>query len=101
MLEEQMMNNLNFPEDSILKRHFDATVEMKRQIWLQNPPTDSILHRHAMGISNHPAVWASTEVKSHSATRSVNIQASSVSASSAAEEKKGFLSRLFDIFRSA
>jgi hypothetical protein len=96
-----MMNNLNFPEDSILKRHFDATVEMKRQMWLQNPPTDSILHRHAMSMSNHPAVWASTEAKDHSVTRPINKPASSVSASMAVEEKKGFLSRFFDIFRSA
>lgn len=96
------MNNSNFPEDSILKRHFDATIEMKRQIWLQHPPTDSILHRHAMSMSNHPAVWASTEVKSNITTRPVGRSAASSGPVSAAiKEKKGFLSRLFAIFRNA
>ncbi|MCU7847507.1 MAG: hypothetical protein KZQ89_05780 [Candidatus Thiodiazotropha sp. (ex Lucinoma kastoroae)] len=35
-----------FPEDSVLKRHVESDNELKRQIWLQTPPTDSVLRRH-------------------------------------------------------
>ncbi|PVV09189.1 MAG: hypothetical protein B6D77_10555 [gamma proteobacterium symbiont of Ctena orbiculata] len=86
------MYHTQHPEDSILKRHFDATVEMKRQMWLQTPPTDSILHRHAMSLSNHPSVRPGTAARNNAATtraRQVN------------EDKKGFLSWFFDLFRSA
>jgi hypothetical protein len=86
------MTNSTHPEDSILKRHFDATVEMKRQMWLQTPPTDSILHRHAMSMSNHPAVRQSTRVSRDTLTSSVNRSP---------EDKKGLFSWLFGLFRSA
>ncbi len=43
----------NCPEDSILRRHFEAAVEMNRQMWLQKPPSDSVLRRHAMSLSMH------------------------------------------------
>jgi len=43
------------PEDSILRRHFEANVEMKRQMWLRKPPSDSTLRRHAMSAASVPA----------------------------------------------
>jgi hypothetical protein len=95
------MNNSKFPEDSILKRHFDATVEMKRQVWMQTPPTDSILHRHAMSVSNHPDIWASNKVKkSTAATHTISKSVSRASAGAVSVEKKGFFSWLFSILRS-
>ena len=36
----------NYPEDSVLKRHFEASVALKRQAWQQRPPSDAILRRH-------------------------------------------------------
>jgi hypothetical protein len=89
------------PEDSILKRHFDATVEMKRQMWLQNPPTDSILHRHAMSMSNHPALRPGSRADAGRSTGSVNRLASAAASRQINEDNKGFFSRLLGLFRSA
>jgi hypothetical protein len=86
------MPDSTHPEDSILKRHFDATVEMKRQMWLQIPPTDSILHRHAMSMSNLPTVRPSARVSRDTLPSSANPSA---------EDKKGLFSWLFSLFRSA
>ncbi|MES9829597.1 MAG: hypothetical protein ABW201_15130 [Candidatus Thiodiazotropha sp.] len=94
------MNISTHPEDSVLKRHFDTTVEMKRQIWLQTPPTDSILHRHAMGMSNHPAARPTTNAIDTSSP-AFNRSSSTASARQAGGEKKGILSWLFGLFRSA
>jgi hypothetical protein len=99
MLEEQTMTITKHPKDSILKRHFDATVEMKRQIWLQNPPTDSILHRHAMSVSHHPAVRPNIRIVRDTPTSSVNRSASATASRQVNEKKKGLFSWLFGLFR--
>ena len=36
----------NYPEDSVLRRHFESAAAMRRSEWLQKPPTDSVLRRH-------------------------------------------------------
>ncbi|MES9970419.1 MAG: hypothetical protein ABW092_10335 [Candidatus Thiodiazotropha sp.] len=90
------MYHTKHPEDSILKRHFEATVEMKRHMWLQTPPTDSILHRHAMSLSNHPSVRPSPAARSQATRSTATAQARQVNTA-----KKGFLSKFFDLFRSA
>jgi hypothetical protein len=36
----------NCPEDSVLRRHFDAATTLRRADWLQQPPSDSVLRRH-------------------------------------------------------
>ena len=36
----------NYPEDSTLRRHFEAAAELRRQERLQRSPTDSVLRRH-------------------------------------------------------
>ncbi len=40
------MHHPNFPQDSVLSRHFDSTVAMQREIWLTSVPSDSTLRRH-------------------------------------------------------
>ncbi|MEW8028827.1 MAG: hypothetical protein AB2806_13985 [Candidatus Thiodiazotropha sp.] len=95
------MNISIHPEDSILKRHFNATVEMKRQIWLEMPPTDSILHRHAMSMGNQPATRSTTSVINDISSTSFNRSSSTVTTRQANGEKKGILAWFFDLFRSA
>ncbi|MCP4287169.1 MAG: hypothetical protein GY792_22440 [Gammaproteobacteria bacterium] len=46
------MYTANFPEDSVLSRHFESTAELKRQLWLQIPPSDSVLRRHYDSMNN-------------------------------------------------
>lgn len=41
----------NYPEDSILRRHWEASAEFKRRIWRQKPPEDSILKRHQVQLA--------------------------------------------------
>jgi hypothetical protein len=36
----------NYPEDSVLHRHYESAAAMARSEWLQQPPTDSVLRRH-------------------------------------------------------
>jgi hypothetical protein len=36
----------NYPEDSVLRRHYEAAAEIRRQARLSAPPTDSVLLRH-------------------------------------------------------
>lgn len=88
------MNRQTFPEDSILKRHFDSTVEMKRQRWLQLPPTDSILYRHASSKSAKPSrartSTKQTVLASNKSTRSHAVAQQ--------PESKGFLARFFSLF---
>ena len=40
-----MSNNIG-PEDSVLRRHFQSTMELQRARALRQPPTDSVLRRH-------------------------------------------------------
>lgn len=40
------MHTPRFPEDSVLRRHFESAAAMKRQAWLELPPTDAVLRRH-------------------------------------------------------
>jgi hypothetical protein len=89
------MHAPSFPEDSILKRHFESTVEMKRQKWLQTPPSDSILNRHAMSQQNQAAPAATSR------SEQVRESAPVVSIGSSTrieEEPKGFLARFFGLF---
>lgn len=90
------MTILNFPEDSILKRHFEATVEMKRQQWLQQPPTDSVLRRHAMSPDNH-----TTSRSNATAAKRTSPKPSTTAAAPTAQranEEKGFFARLLALF---
>ncbi len=81
----------NFPEDSVLRRHFDSTVNSKRDIWLQSPPSDSILRRHANSNGSN-----GTNRPSRVRTRSTHMASASGSISSG--ESKGFIARLIDLF---
>lgn len=36
----------NYPEDSVLRRHYEAAAALRRQTRLSAPPTDSVLLRH-------------------------------------------------------
>lgn len=36
----------NYPEDSVLRRHYEAAAALRRQTRLRAPPTDSVLLRH-------------------------------------------------------
>ena len=88
------MHAASFPEDSTLKRHFESTVEMKRQRWLQIPPSDSILRRHILSQRNQSA---STSDHATVAKRSASVV--SIGSSTRVEEKpKGFLARFFSLF---
>ena len=79
----------NFPEDSVLRRHFDSTVNSNRDIWLQSPPSDSILRRHAGSGSNGAARPGSVRGRSsHTASTSSTISSG---------ESKGFFARLIGL----
>lgn len=91
------MHSPSFPEDSILKRHFESTVEMKRQRWLQAPPSDSMLNRHIMSRQNQTVTAAnpgSVAAKQSASVVSIDSSTSDV------EEPKGFLARFFGLFSS-
>jgi hypothetical protein len=90
------MHVQSFPEDSILKRHFESTVEMKRQRWLEIPPSDSILNRHIMSQQNQSAT-ASSPVSAAKQSASV---VSIAPKTNDVEEPKGFLARFFGLFGS-
>jgi hypothetical protein len=81
----------NYPEDSVLSRHFEATVELKRQILLQTPPSDSVLRRHAMSPSSHPTT------RSVTGKNRAHVPPASA-ASRQAPEEKGFMAWLFGLF---
>ncbi|MGB5736685.1 MAG: hypothetical protein WBM40_19830 [Thiohalocapsa sp.] len=36
----------NYPEDSVLRRHYEAAAARRRQSRLREPPADSVLRRH-------------------------------------------------------
>lgn len=95
------MYHTKHPEDSILKRHFDATVEMKRQMWLQTLPTDSILRRHAMSLSSNPSVRPGSAARNNAASSPARSSSATTQTRQVNEDKKGFLSWFFDLFRSA
>ncbi len=90
------MTILNFPEDSILKRHFEANVEMKRQQWLQQPPTDSVLRRHAMSPDSH----ATTRSNAAAAKRTSPKPSTTASAPTPQKTnaEKGFFARILALF---
>ncbi len=90
------MNALKHPEDSILSRHFESTVELNRQRWLQNPPSDSILRRHAMSQSNQASMRGDSQTASRQATsaKSASTRSSPAAARSATTDSRGFFSRL-------
>jgi hypothetical protein len=86
-----------FPEDSILKRHFDSTVEMKRQKWLQLPPTDSILSRHAISKNEHSR--SRTEATLSTPRTKASVASVTSHPSQTRAESRGFLARFFSLFR--
>jgi hypothetical protein len=88
------MNRHNFPEDSMLKRHFDSTVEMKRQRWLQLPPTDSILYRHASSKRTKPS-RAQTSAKRTASTSNTSTR---LHAGQQQPESQGFFAKFFSFF---
>ncbi|MBT3046804.1 MAG: hypothetical protein G8D61_20820 [gamma proteobacterium symbiont of Ctena orbiculata] len=95
------MNLPTFPEDSVLKRHFEATVEMKRQTWLQRPPSDSILNRHAssMDIQSLSRSAGSTK-RARPTTSSAAASSSAPRAPRTETEEKGFFAWLMGLFSS-
>jgi hypothetical protein len=56
---EHAMYIKNYPEDSVLRRHFESAAALKSQAWLQHPPSDSVLRRHYEQQKNP---WQSTRV---------------------------------------
>jgi hypothetical protein len=50
------MRTPSFPEDSVLRRHVESAAAMKRQAWLDIPPTDAVLRRHYAQIHQPAAV---------------------------------------------
>lgn len=51
-----------YPEDSVLRRHFEATADRTRGDWLRQPPTDSVLRRHYDQMMHPGALPASQAV---------------------------------------
>jgi hypothetical protein len=86
------MTIIKYPEDSVLRRHFDSTVDFKRQLWLQTPPSDSILRRHAGRLDGHTPVHHAAPAKKKSATASLATQSQQRPA-----KKDGFFARLFGL----
>lgn len=88
----------HIPEDSVLSRHFEGAVEMQRQIWLQKPPSDSILRRHAMSPGSHPTYGASTATDTRPSPAAQRASSSAAPVRQTAAEEKGFFARLFGLF---
>ncbi|MEJ2453564.1 MAG: hypothetical protein P8103_05345 [Candidatus Thiodiazotropha sp.] len=86
------MNALKYPEDSILSRHFESTVELNRQRWLQSPPSDSILRRHAMSQSNQADMRSESPTASRQATAASSPSPAAVR--NATTDNRGFFSKL-------
>jgi hypothetical protein len=83
----------NFPEDSVLSRHFEAAAEIRRQMWQQIPPSDSVLRRHAMSPESHTtARSAPAPVAASGARRAATAPVRD------ATEEKGFIAWLFGLF---
>ncbi|MET0069210.1 MAG: hypothetical protein ABW096_04170 [Candidatus Thiodiazotropha sp.] len=94
------MNLTTFPEDSVLKRHFEATVEMKRQTWLQRPPSDSILNRHASSMDIQSLSRSAGSAKRARPTASSAASSSAPRAPRTETEEKGFFAWLMGLFSS-
>lgn len=90
------MNVVKYPEDSVLRRHFDAIVEMKRQHWLQMTPSDSILRRHTMSPGSHPTYRSSKTASG--VTSPTSNSAPATRARQMATQETGFFARLFSLF---
>ncbi len=90
------MYALKHPEDSVLRRHFESTVELNRQRWLETPPSDSILRRHAMSQSGQtiPQKGGQTVSRHSTVTGSASTRSSPTAARRPAAENRGFFSRL-------
>ncbi len=50
----------NYPEDSVLRRHYEAAADRIRGDWLQQPPTDSVLRRHYDQMQAAPSYAAAS-----------------------------------------
>lgn len=48
----------NYPEDSVLRRHYEAAAELKRRNWRQKAPEDSVLRRHHAQLMRFAAAAA-------------------------------------------
>ncbi|MBT2971773.1 MAG: hypothetical protein KME56_07735 [Candidatus Thiodiazotropha sp. (ex Ctena orbiculata)] len=92
------MNLPTFPEDSVLKRHFDATVELKRQTWLQSPPSDSILNRHAASMDIQSLSRSAGSTKRATPTASMAASSSAARTPQSEVEEKGFFAWLLGLF---
>jgi hypothetical protein len=90
------MYTLKHPEDSILRRHFDSTVELNRQRWLLSPPSDSMLRRHAMSQSAQTTIRRDNHTGSRQASvsASASTRSSPAAARSPKKDNRGFFSRL-------
>jgi len=92
------MNHPNFPQDSVLSRHFDSRVAMQRDAWLKTPPSDSTLRRH-----NSAPVFAAAS-PSGQAPRRQPARASTIrhpaeaAAPAASAQGSGFFGWLFGLF---
>ena len=90
----------NYPEDSVLRRHYEAAAELKRRNWRQKAPEDSVLRRHhaqlkrfAAAAGQAPAVAAPV-----GGGHGSNTAARQSTGQQSAPEAKGFfgwLGRLF------
>jgi hypothetical protein len=62
----------NYPEDSILRRHYESTAAFKRMAREAQPPTDSVLNRHYVqlqqAISNAAKPFQSPAAKQNPTT---------------------------------
>ncbi|MES9941477.1 MAG: hypothetical protein ABW104_15280 [Candidatus Thiodiazotropha sp. 6PLUC2] len=93
------MPHQTFPEDSTLKRHFESTVEMKRQRWLQLPPTDSILYRHTTMSGKNRSKSTSINTSTTTAVKSSAANASPMPQSvENIPPERGFLAKFFSLF---
>lgn len=93
------MPHQTFPEDSILKRHFESTVEMKRQRWLQLPPTDSILYRHTtMSIKSQSKPASTNAMNSNREKPHISQTSTLHQPVQVKSTEKGFLAKFLSLF---
>jgi hypothetical protein len=92
------MNNMTFPEDSVLSRHFSTTVELKRETWLRSLPSDSTLRRHALTSNRYSQPHASDTQSVAPSSTLAFVSTTEASSRQVMSEEKGFFTWLFQLF---
>jgi hypothetical protein len=85
----------NYPEDSVLRRHCDATAALDLQQWLEQGPADAVLRRHWHQLQM-PAAEAPLTASTEPASR---VRKGAAAVASESPARTGFFAWLGRLFR--